>query len=74
MLFYFRNFVFLLDRNSASCVAIICVCDTETGCFSSLDIFLADIKVWKLKTYHQPLAFLLHAMNDVSVFNSKGKK
>jgi hypothetical protein len=74
MLFYFRKFIFLLDRNSALCVAIVCVCDTETRCFSSLDILLADIKVWKLKTYHPPLVFLPRGMNDVPVFKSQEKK
>jgi len=74
MLFYFRNFIFLLYRKSALCVAIVCVCDTETGCFSSLDVFLANIKVRKLKPYHHPLVFLPHGMNDVPEFKSKKKK
>jgi len=74
VLFYFRNFISLLFRNSALCVAIVCVCDTETGCFSSLDIFLADTKVWKLRTYHHSLAFLPHGMTDVPVFKSIKKK
>jgi len=73
MLFYFRNFIFLLDRKCALCVAIVCVCDIQTGCFSSLDVFLADIKVWKLKTYQHPLALLPHGMNDVPDFKPKKK-
>jgi hypothetical protein len=65
---------FFLDRKSALCVAIVRVCDTETGCFSSLGKFLVDIKVGKLKTYHHLLSFLPHRVNDVPAFKSEEKK
>jgi hypothetical protein len=71
--FIYSIFIFLIYRKSALCVAIFCVCGTKTGRFSSLGKFLADMKVGKLKTYHRPLAFLPHGMNDVPVFNSEKK-